>query len=341
VGSARLVIAGGGVDGHDTGPRHPEHPSRLAAVREGVADAGLGAVPPLPQRAAARDELLRVHSAPYLDALERFCAAGGGELDPDTVVAPGSWDTALAAAGAGVAAVAALRDGAGDAAFVAARPPGHHAERTRGMGFCLINNVAVSAAALAASGDRVLIVDWDVHHGNGTQEIFWDDPAVAYFSTHQSPLYPGTGRMGETGGSNAPGTTVNVPLPPGATGVALRRAVEEVAQPLAGWFHPDWVLVSAGFDAHRDDPLADLQLTSGDYADLAVLVAALAPAPGRLVLFLEGGYDLPALRRSVAATLSALVGGDVRPEERSHGGPGTGVVEAVTSLHARLSKESR
>ena len=339
MGSARLVIAGGGQDHHDTGLHHPERPERLTAVADGIRDAGVDDAP-LPVYRATREEIVRVHSGAYVDALERFCAAVGGALDPDTVVSPGSWDTALAAAGAGLAAVDALRRGAGDAAFVAVRPPGHHAVRTRGMGFCLFNNVAVAAAALTAAGERVLIVDWDVHHGNGTQEIFWDDPSVAYFSTHQSPLYPGTGDVFETGGQDAPGGTVNVPLPAGATGDAIRRAVGELAQPLAAWFQPGWVLVSAGFDAHRDDPLADLQLTSGDYADLAVVVAGLAPAPGRLVLFLEGGYDLLALRHSVAATLSALVGGDVRPEPRSSGGPGAGVVDAVRSVHARLMKEA-
>jgi acetoin utilization deacetylase AcuC-like enzyme len=335
------VVAGCDVDGdtHDTGPRHPEHRTRLRAVRDGVADAGFGDVEPLPRRLAAREELLRVHSAAYLDALERFCAAGGGDLDPDTVVSRGTWDTALAAAGAGLAAIDALAAGAGDAAFVGSRPPGHHADRTRGMGFCVINNIAVAAAALTAAGERVLIVDWDVHHGNGTQDIFWDDPTVAYFSTHQSPLYPGTGRMAETGGPHAPGATVNVPLPAGATGDALRRAIEEVAQPLVAWFQPGWVLVSAGFDAHRDDPLAELQLTSGDFADLAVLVAGLAPQAGRVALFLEGGYDLPALRNSVAAALSALVGRDHRPEARSGGGPGAGVVDAVRDLHVRLLEE--
>jgi len=341
VGASRLIVAGcdPDADRHDTGRQHPEHADRLRAVARGLADAGLAGIEPLPPRLATREELTRVHSAAYLDALERFCAAGGGQLDPDTVVSPGSWDTALAAAGAGLAAADALRAGAGDAAFVGARPPGHHAVRTRAMGFCLINNIAVTAAALAAAGDRVLIVDWDVHHGNGTQEIFWDDPDVAYFSTHQSPLYPGTGHIAETGGSGAPGATVNVPLPRGATGDAIRRALGEVAAPLVEWFRPGWVLVSAGFDAHRDDPLAELELTAGDFADLAGIVAGLAPQPGRVVLFLEGGYDLEALRRSVAATLSALVGGDHRPEERSHGGPGTGVVDTVRDLHHRLIEE--
>jgi acetoin utilization deacetylase AcuC-like enzyme len=337
-----LVVAGCDVDGdrHDTGPGHPERPSRLAAACAGLAEAGFGDVAPLPGRRATREELLRVHSGTYLDALERFCAAGGGHLDPDTVVSPGTWETALAAAGAGLAAIEALAAGRGSAAFVGTRPPGHHADRSRGMGFCMLNNVAVAAAALREAGQRVLIVDWDVHHGNGTQDIFWDDPGVVYFSTHQSPLYPGTGRMGETGGPHALGRTVNVPLPPGATGDVLRKAVDEVLAPVAAWSQPEWVLVSAGFDAHRDDPLADLRLTAGDFADLAAAVAALAPCPGRTALFLEGGYDLDALRRSVAAAVAAVTGGDHRPEPASSGGPGGGVVDAVQELHRRVREEA-
>ena len=177
------------------------------------------------------------------------------------------------------------------------------------MGFCLVNNVAVTAAALAAGGERVLIVDWDVHHGNGTQEIFWDDPAVAYFSTHQSPLYPGTGHLGESGGPHARGGIVNVPLPAGATGDAVRRAVEELAQPLAAAFRPGWVLVSAGFDAHRDDPLGQIQLTEADFAWVTekLVEAADKHAGGRVVSTLEGGYDLGALARSAAAHVQVLM----------------------------------
>ncbi|MFI5041312.1 MAG: histone deacetylase [Acidimicrobiales bacterium] len=336
------VVVGGvaGVDHHDTGEGHPERQARVGAVMAGIHDSGLdGDLLALPRRLALRSDLVRVHSEAYVDALERFCTAGGGHLDPDTPAVAGSWETALTAAGAGLEAVDALERGDGEIAFVVARPPGHHATASRAMGFCLLNNAAVTAGALAARGERVMIVDWDVHHGNGTQDIFWDRPDVLYFSTHQSPHYPGTGGMGETGGLGAPGTTLNVPLPAGSTGDAIRRALDELAAPAAEEFRPGWILVSAGFDAHRDDPLADLELTSGDFADIARRVAELAPAPRRLVLFLEGGYDLGALQRSVGATLAALGGADYRPEAASSGGPGTGVVDAIKRFRQRHREE--
>jgi len=331
-----IVVAGvEGIDGHETGPGHPECPARVGAAAAGVSDARLGSeLVAVEGRQATRAELERVHGAAYLDALERFCAAGGGRLDPDTVTVPGSWPTALAAAGAGLVAIEALERGDADGAFVIARPPGHHAGRDRAMGFCLLNNIAVAAAALVAGGRRVMIVDWDVHHGNGTQEIFWDEPGVLYLSTHQAPHYPGTGSLAETGGPLARGLTINVPLPAGTTGDAIRMAVDELAAPAAERFGADWVLVSAGFDAHRDDPLADMLLTAGDFADLTRRVTSLVPV-GRTVLFLEGGYDLGALRRCVAASVSALAGGDVMPEPTSSGGPGTGVVAAAKRIHDR------
>jgi acetoin utilization deacetylase AcuC-like enzyme len=205
------------------------------------------------------------------------------------------------------------------------------------MGFCLLNNIAVAAASLIDAAERVLIVDWDVHHGNGTQEIFWDDPRVLYASIHQDPLYPGTGRLTETGGDDAPGLTVNIPLPPGATGDVVLAALDEVIAPIAELFSPTWVLVSAGYDGHRADPLASFGLTAGDYAALAVRVASLAPRRGRIALFLEGGYDLEALRRSVAATASALVGDSGCPEPPSTGGPGHEVVRLARRLHVDRS----
>ena len=304
---------------------HPERPSRVDAVMEGVGDLHLGRdLRVLEARPAGRDRLARVHGTDYLDWLERWCAAGGGPLDQDTYTTGASWDAARLAAGAGLVAVDALRADRDGVALVVARPPGHHAGAGQPMGFCLLNNVAVAARALVDAGQRVLIVDWDVHHGNGTQAIFWDEPDVLYVSTHQWPCYPGTGRPDEVGGSAARGTTLNVPLPPGATGDVLRQAFDRVVTPAVEEFGPDWVLVSAGFDAHRADPLADLALSAGDFADLGATVAEYAPAPGRLVLFLEGGYDLTALRLSIGATLGRLVGAPTGDEPPTSGGPGAG-----------------
>ena len=281
---------------------------------------------------ATTEELGQVHAPSYLRALDDLCAAGGGALDGDTVVSPGSCATARLAAGAGLAAVAALDERQGDIAFVSVRPPGHHALSDRGMGFCLLNNIAVTAAALTQRGERVLIVDWDVHHGNGTQAIFWDDPRVLYVSTHQHPLFPGTGAASEIGGTAARGLTINVPLPEGACGDALLLALDEIVAEAAEAFAPTWVLVSAGFDAHRDDPLAGLSLSAGDFALLARRVAAFTGEPSRLVLFLEGGYDLAALRRSVAATLGALADQDVATEPPTSGSTGISAVKAVKEI---------
>jgi acetoin utilization deacetylase AcuC-like enzyme len=199
------------------------------------------------------------------------------------------------------------------------------------MGFCLLNNVAVSAAALAAKGQRVLIVDWDIHHGNGTQSIFWDDPRILYVSMHQWPLFPGTGQAQEVGGPNAAGLTVNIPLPRGATGDVVQCAFEQVAHPVIDSFAPDWVLVSCGFDAHRADPLGELALSTGDFAQLAQLVSSFVSRPGRLALFLEGGYSARALRSSTTAVLGTLLGVEVGLEPSTSGGPGR---EAVASAES-------
>jgi acetoin utilization deacetylase AcuC-like enzyme len=336
VATLAVYCSGETGEAHDTGPGHPERPARLAAVAEGLSRAAAVADIRLrPPRPATREELEQVHPGPHLDRLAGFVASGRRAIDADTRVSPASWAAAVLAAGAGLAAVEDLKRGEADAAFVAVRPPGHHATATAAMGFCLLNNVAVTAAELRRQGQRVLIVDWDVHHGNGTQDIFYDDPSVMYVSLHQWPLYPGTGRADETGGPAAPGTTVNVPLPPGATGDCARAALDEVVAGEVERFGPDWVLVSAGFDAHRLDPLAGLAWTSGDYADLAAMVAGWAPAPGRTVAFLEGGYDLDALADSVAATAATLAGAPLRPEPASSGGPGRDLVTAVAGWRRR------
>ena len=334
-----LIVAGPvGVAEHDGGPRHPEQPSRLFAVMSGVRALGLGddIVYPLVHEASMED-LGRVHDRSYLAQLEAFCAEGGGAIDADTYARADSWAAARRAAGAGLAALAELEQRSEGVAFVAARPPGHHATGHRAMGFCLLNNIAISAAALTARGERVVIVDWDVHHGNGTQDIFWNDPDVLYVSTHQDPLYPGTGATREVGGPAAPGLTVNLPVPPGATGDVLRAALDQEAQRAVEEFGPDWVLVSCGFDAHADDPLAQLELSSGDFAELARVVSGFAPRPGRLALFLEGGYNPASLSASAEATLGALLGlSGHHGQPRTSGGPGLAQLRAARAerLHA-------
>ena len=322
---------------HTTSPGHPERPERMAAVDRGVAASSVAEdLTLITPRPATVDELALVHDRDYLDALERFCANGGGKLDPDTVAMGSSWDIARLAAGSGLDAIERLRAGEADTAFLAVRPPGHHATPTRAMGFCLLNNVAVCAAALADLGERVLVVDIDAHHGNGTQDAFWNDPRVTYVSVHQHPMYPGTGMAGETGGPGAPGTTVNIPVPAGTDGDSYRRAVDEIVVPIAERMACTWLLISTGFDAHRRDPLTELGLSSGDYHDLTRRLLTLVPA-AHSVVFLEGGYDLEAVANSTAATLAALSGVEHRPEPVTTGGPSTdaasGVLDHVGRIH--------
>ncbi|HEY3810557.1 MAG TPA: histone deacetylase [Acidimicrobiales bacterium] len=323
-------------DAHLAGCSHPERPSRLDAVRLGLEEScRSGAAALAVPRPATRAELTRVHTPEIVDALERFCRSGGGPIDADTLAGPESWDAALAAAGAGLDAVERLRAGEADSAFVAVRPPGHHATAARPMGFCLLNNVAVTAAALADAGERVLIVDFDAHHGNGTQDIFYQDGRVVYVSLHQWLLYPGTGRLQETGAGEGAGATVNFPLPAGATGDVYLAAIDEVVVPLAERQRPDWVIMSAGFDGHRADPLTDLGLSAGDFGIITSRLAALVP-DGRRLAVLEGGYDLDALALSTAACVAALAGARLQPEAPTSGGPGRGVVEEVTRIRGNF-----
>jgi acetoin utilization deacetylase AcuC-like enzyme len=320
---------------HQTGPGHPERPARLEAVLAGVRRSGVEEALVWAEAApACPADIERVHAAKYASALEHFCATGGGHLDADTVAGPASWDAAVLAAGAGLTAIEALDAGRGeglDAAFVAVRPPGHHARPATAMGFCLLNNVAVAAAALAERGERVLIVDWDAHHGNGTQEIFWDDARVGFISLHQyGNFWPGTGGPGENRA-----TTVNIPLPRGTTGDAYRAAFDTIVEPFAAAFQPTWVIVSAGFDAHRHDPLTDLGLSAGDFSALTERTVALAPS-GRRLAFLEGGYDLDALADSAGACVAALAGERVVPERVTGAGPGLEAVESIRRLRVGL-----
>ena len=291
---------------HQGPPQHPERPERVPAAVSGVERSSLTVVR-VPAEAVDRRSLLEVHDASFVDSLERFCAKGGGAIDADTYAVEASWDAALNAAGAGAAAVGALRSDVADVAFLAMRPPGHHAERGRAMGFCLFNNVAVTAAELARAGERIAIVDWDVHHGNGTQQLFAAESDVLYVSMHQHPFYPGTGLAGEIGEGAGKGTTVNLPMSAGADGPIYAEAFARVVIPIIHQFEPDWMLVSAGYDAHRSDPLAEIDLVEEDYGWMAGALTALIPKR-RTVFFLEGGYNLDALSGSVSSTLDGHAG---------------------------------
>lgn len=284
-------------------------------------------------REARRDELTLVHTPRLLDFLAGLSDQGGGRIDADTVAGPSSWYAALRAAGAGPSAIERLDQGQADAAFLAVRPPGHHARPGRAMGFCLLNNVAVAAAVLAQRGERVVVIDWDAHHGNGTQEAFYGDSRVLYVSFHQSPLYPGTGSADEVGRGAGVGGTVNLPLPAGTTGDVYLAALDQVVAPACEAFGATWLVVSAGFDAHRADPLTTMGLSAGDFAALTVSVMELV-GPGRRLVFLEGGYDLQALAASAGACVSALAGGTGRPEPATAGGPGRAAVEEARRLRA-------
>lgn len=292
-------------------PGHPERPERLEAVITGVADGARAAGARPVQRSgptASDDELARVHDPRYLGLLNAVAGGGGGWLDPDTYLVEESPMAARLAAGLSVGAVRSVREGEAKVAFAAVRPPGHHAHRDQGKGFCLINNLAVAAMSLLDldATSRVAILDWDVHHGDGTQAIFESNPSVLYASTHQFPWYPGTGSA-----SDQSATVVNVPLPAGSGDEPFVAAWQDRILPRVEAFAPTAILVSAGFDAHLDDPLAGLMVTSSGFREVAVGVGTLAhqlEMPG-IALILEGGYDLDALRACAAATVTGLLAG--------------------------------
>jgi acetoin utilization deacetylase AcuC-like enzyme len=293
---------------HDTGG-HPEQPARIVAIERELAARGWLGYERLRSPEATREQLLAVHSERHVAAIEQLAARGGGSIDVDTVLSAGSFEAAVYAAGGAVALVDLLLDGLAPSGFSSHRPPGHHATPTRAMGFCLFNNIAVAARhALDARGlNRVMILDWDVHHGNGTSEVFYASSEVLLISIHQWPLYPGTGSPAETGTGDGVGYTVNLPVPGGSGDDDYVSLVEHVAVPLALAYEPELVLVSAGFDAHRDDPLADCRVTEPGYAAMTgALRRACAQLGAPLGCVLEGGYALEALARSVAATLEVL-----------------------------------
>jgi acetoin utilization deacetylase AcuC-like enzyme len=295
---------------HDPGAGHPESPARLDAVLTDLGRSPLADVTIEAPRAATDAEIDAVHPADHRETLAAF-AGRRTRLDPDTAMSPGSWDAARLAAGAAVEAALATMTGRARNAFALVRPPGHHAEPDRAMGFCLLNNAAIAAeAALRAGAGRVLILDWDVHHGNGTQDIFAARDDVMYMSVHQYPFYPGTGAADEVGVGAGRGATINCPLP-GRQGDADYGVVfHDLFLPIARSFAPDLVIVSAGFDAHARDPLADMRVTERGFAAMTSLVAQLAEEAcgGKLALLLEGGYDLPALTASVRASLEVMTG---------------------------------
>ena len=297
---------------HQTPSGHPERADRIRVINDKLKGYRFEAL--LRDEAPEADQVMleRCHPPAYIQAIKESCPASGiVQLDADTWLSPGSWEAMLRGAGAATHAVDQVMSGRVRNAFAAIRPPGHHAERQTAMGFCFFNNAAIAARhAQAVHGiERVAIIDWDVHHGNGTQDIFWSDPSVLYVSTHEMPLYPGTGAADETG---AFGTILNVPMQAGDGSEAFRDAFDDVVLPRLHEFRPDFLIISAGFDAHRDDPLGNLQLDEADFAWATLQLMALADvhAQGRIVSVLEGGYDLQGLALSVAAHVEALMGGD-------------------------------
>lgn len=323
-----LVIADERLAEHRPPNGHPERPERLAAAVAGIEDAGFGeALEWRSPTEAPVESLLRVHDKRLVDQLMSVGGRDNIQIDGDTSMSSGSLTAARLAAGAGLDAIDALRAGDADSAFCVVRPPGHHATPTTAMGFCLFNNVAVTAQALTDAGERVAIIDIDAHHGNGTQDAFFDREDVLFVSFHEYPQYPGSGALGERGQGPGAGHTINFPMPSGATGDVYLRAFDQIVEPALEAFGADWVLISAGFDAHRDDPLTNLGLTSGDYAALCARIVSTS-RPGRRIAFLEGGYDLDALASSAAACAGALLGEVHAPEAQTNGGPGHGIVDA-------------
>jgi acetoin utilization deacetylase AcuC-like enzyme len=298
---------------HDSGMGHPESKERLSALVEHLEKKGLlGQLKSIQPHPAPVEQVAAVHDSSYINRVETMCENGGGMLDPDTQVGSESYRAARLAAGGVMAAADAVMSKRVKNAFCAVRPPGHHADRGKAMGFCIFNNVAVGAKYVQNKWGlkKVLIVDWDVHHGNGTQSIFWDDPTVFYFSTHQFPYYPGTGSENEVGGGEGEGFTFNMPMYAGSGDLEYVEAFENIFYPLAAKFAPDFIFISAGFDGHEDDPLASISLSESGFKKLTQVIVKLASesCEGRLVSVLEGGYNLKSLSMSVEKHIRVLMG---------------------------------
>jgi acetoin utilization deacetylase AcuC-like enzyme len=329
---------------HSMGAYHPENPHRLRVLYEMLDSGGLrGRFTQIPARPASREELERVHAPDYLDRLAATSGREHSYLDPDTSACAESWNAAIRAAGGLCETVNAVVSGSLRNAFALVRPPGHHAEHGRAKGFCLLNNLAVAArhAREVLGLPRILIVDWDLHHGNGSQNAFLEDPTVLYISTHQHPFYPGSGALNETGEGAGRGYTLNIPLSAGCGDGEYAALFERIVRPVSRAFRPDLVLVSAGMDIHRADPLGAMGVTPQGFAALtrAVMEIADATCDGKLVLALEGGYDLEGLRDSVRAVLEEL-DGSTRTDPFAAASTARvryvdSVVQSVRDVHAR------
>ncbi|MEJ2149581.1 MAG: histone deacetylase [Chloroflexota bacterium] len=322
---------------------HPEHAGRIEAIWALLEEkAVLGELLHVDPAPASVEQLSRVHTARYIDLIERAAQEGGGMLDADTYLLPVSYDVACLSAGGALAAVDAVLGGQADNALAVVRPPGHHATPNRGMGFCLFNNIALAARHAQAAYEeveRVLIVDYDVHHGNGTQDAFYQDKSVLYVSTHQYPYYPGSGALGDIGSGPGRGATINMPLRAGTGNEGFELLYERVLWPAARRFRPDLILVSAGFDAHWADPLAMLQLDLRGYAHLTRELIGMAGelCAGRAIFVLEGGYDLEVLSHGVLNVVYALLGQDIVTDPLGEvgmpGQPTDDLVAALLDLH--------